>query len=133
MATLYRQVEVSTGEGKFGQKVSVGPHQLVADEAEGDGGDDRGPSPHEFLMMGLGACTSMTVKVYAERKGIPLRSVDVKVRGRRDEAEGFVVELELSLSGDLDEAAREQLLRIAGKCPVHRTLTRGAKIATRLV
>jgi uncharacterized OsmC-like protein len=133
MATLYRQVEVSTAEGKFAQNISVGPYRLVADELSADGGDDKGPLPHEFLLVGLGACTSMTVKLYADRKGIPLRSVDVKVRGTRDETEGFVVEVDLALDGELDAQQRERLLQIAGKCPVHRTLTRTTKISTRLV
>jgi putative redox protein len=133
MATLYRQVEVSTGEGKFAQNISVGPYRLVADELAADGGADKEPLPHEFLLMGLGACTSMTVKLYADRKGIPLESVDVKVQGKRDEAEGFVVELDLTLHGKLDAAQRERLLQIAGKCPVHRTLTRSTKISTRLL
>jgi putative redox protein len=132
MPTIYRQVEVSTGQGKFGQNISVGPHRLIADEATADGGDDGGPVPHEFLLIGLGACTSMTVKMYADRKGWPLRSVDVKVRGRRDEAEGFVVERELTFVGDLDDEQRKRLLDIADKCPVHKTLTRGVKISTRL-
>ncbi|HEX3597303.1 MAG TPA: OsmC family protein, partial [Polyangiaceae bacterium] len=121
MATLYRQVEVSTGEGKFAQNVSVGPYRLVADELSADGGSDKGPVPHEFLLVGLGACTSMTVKLYAERKNIPLESVDVRVRGSRDDTEGLVVEVELTLHGALDDAQRERLLQIAGKCPVHRT------------
>jgi putative redox protein len=133
MATLYRQVEVSTGEGKFAQNVSVGPYRLVADELSADGGSDKGPVPHEFLLVGLGACTSMTVKLYAERKNIPLESVDVRVRGSRDDTEGLVVEVELTLHGALDDAQRERLLQIAGKCPVHRTLTRTTKISTRLV
>jgi putative redox protein len=133
MASVYRQVEVTTGAGKFGQHISVGPHRLVADEAAADGGDDRGPGPHEFLLIGLGACTSMTVKLYAERKGWPLRSVDVKVRGQRDEAEGFVVDRELAFVGDLDDEQRQRLLAIADKCPVHKTLSRSTKITTRLV
>lgn len=131
--TVYRQVEVSTGQGKFGQNISVGPHRLVADELAADGGDDRGPGPHEFLLIGLGACTSMTVKMYADRKGWPLRSVDVKVRGQRDEAEGFVVERDISFVGELDDEQRKRLLEIADKCPVHKTLTRSTKITTRLI
>jgi uncharacterized OsmC-like protein len=130
---VYRQVEVSTAEGKFAQNISVGPHRLIADEAAADGGDDRGPGPHEFLLAGLGACTSMTVKMYADRKGWALSSVDVKVRGRRDDAEGFVVERDLHFVGDLDDEQRKRLLEIADRCPVHKTLTRSTKISTRLI
>ena len=130
---VYRQVEVSTGEGKFAQNISVGPHRLIADETAADGGDDRGPGPHEFLLAGLGACTSMTVKMYADRKGWPLRSVEVKVRGRRDDAEGFVVERDLHFVGDLDDEQRKRLLDIADKCPVHKTLSGELRIDSDLV
>jgi putative redox protein len=130
---IYREVDVTTGQGKFGQRVTVGAHQLIADESKEDGGDDSGPGPHEFLLIGLGACTSMTVKLYADRKGWPLHSVDVKVRGRRSDEEGFVVERDLSFVGELDDEQRARLLQIADKCPVHRTLTRSTKITTRLL
>ncbi|HEX4341711.1 MAG TPA: OsmC family protein [Polyangiaceae bacterium] len=133
MTKVYREVEASVGDGKFKTNVAVGPHRLVADELTEDGGADAGPAPHELLLAALVACTSMTIRLYAERKALPLRAVNVKARGTRDDATGLTVELDVTLDGDLDAAQRERVLQIAGKCPVHRTLTRSATISTRLV
>ncbi|SRR5260221_9185162 len=128
-----REVRVQTGSGKHGQRVTVGSHELVADEPLDVGGADAGPMPHEFLLMGLGACTSMTIKMYAAQKGWPLRAVDVRVRGRHDDARAFIIERDIALDGDLDETQRARLLEMAGKCPVHRTLTGEIRIETKLV
>ena len=126
-----REVTIQTAKGKFGQTVAVGPHSFPADEPPENGGDDAGPSPHEFLLLGLGACTSMTVKVYADRKGWPLQSVDVRVAGRHEEG-AFVIERRLGLSGPLSDEQKARLLEIAGKCPVARTLQGTITIKTEL-
>ncbi len=137
-------VEVAeSGNGKFIQRVRVGKHVLTADEPADLGGDDRGPSPYDFVLAGLGACTAMTVRMYADRKEIPLDGVSVQLRRQKIKAEecrdcvtkeGEVEEItrEITLSGDLDEATRARLLEIANKCPVHRTLSGEIKIRSSL-
>lgn len=126
---MMREAEVRTGSGKFGQKVGVGPHQLNADEPRDGGGDDTGPTPHELLLGALGACTSMTVKVYADRKGWPLRAVEVRVAGRSEES-GLVIERTLKLSGELSSEQKARLVEIAEKCPVAKTLRGAIHIST---
>jgi putative redox protein len=128
---VYREARVRTAKGRFGQEVAVGPHTFPADEPVESGGDDTGPSPHEFLLLGLGACTSMTLKVYADRKAWPLHSVDVRVAGRHEEGV-FVIERRLSLAGPLSDEQKARLVEIAGKCPVARTLQGTVTIRTEL-
>ncbi len=140
-----REVVVAeTGEGRFTQSVRVGRHRLPADEpASMAGGLDTGPSPYDYLLAGLGACTSMTLRLYAERKGLPLEPVVVHLKREQIHAkdcadcetrEGMLDQIErtLELPGPLDAAQRQRLLEIADKCPVHRTLTSEIKIRTRL-
>jgi putative redox protein len=138
-------VEVSeTLTGRYTNHVRVGKHTLLADEPTDVGGDDKGPSPHDFVMAGLGACTSMTLRMYAERKGLALRKVSVRVWMRKIKAadcadcttkEGDVTEMmrDISLEGDLSEADKAKLLEIANKCPVHKTLSGEIKIRTHVV
>ena len=121
-----------TGVGTYRQVVQVGPHSLLADEPATAGGEDAGPEPHEFLLVALGTCTSMTVKMYADRKGWPLDSVDVSVAG--DHVDGvFVMTRTLKVAGTLTDEQRARLLEVANKCPVHRTLTGTIRIQTDLV
>lgn len=121
------------GEGRFAQLVTMGRHHLRADEPASVGGDDSGPSPYDLLLAGLGACTSMTVRMYAAQKKWPLERVTVDLTHDKVHAtdcaecetrEGKIDRIErvLTLEGDLDEAQRARLLEIANKCPVHRTL-----------
>ncbi|NKB88827.1 MAG: alpha/beta fold hydrolase [Acidobacteria bacterium] len=123
-----------TGAGKFANLVQDGRHAIMADEPSGVGGDDLGPSPYELLAASLGACTSMTLRMYADRKGWPLESVAVDVRHDKVHAEdcaqcstktGRIDRLatELELSGPLTDEQLDRLLEIAHRCPVHRTLT----------
>ena len=126
-----REVRVDTAGGKFGQKVQIGPHEIPADEPREEGGDDTGPEPHELLLAALGACSSMTVKLYADRKGWPLRSVEVRLTGLRGEA-GYRIERSLRLEGDLTDEQKARLVEIAEKCPVARTLNGTIAIETRL-
>lgn len=117
-----RDVNVRWGSGKLGQDIEIGTHKLRADERADKGGDDNGPEPHELLAAALGSCTAMTLKIYAERKGWPLRDVIVHVTG--DAAGGrYVMTRTLTLTGELDGEQRQRLIEIAGKCPVHKTLT----------
>ncbi|MFB6262969.1 MAG: alpha/beta fold hydrolase [Bradymonadaceae bacterium] len=131
-----------TDEGTFQNQVDVGPHTLWADEPAEHGGDDTGPSPYEYVSAGLGACTSMTLRMYADRKDWPLERVAVELRQEkihaedcdsceRDEGKIDRFERVVEMEGDLDEQQRERMLEIADKCPVHNTLTGGSIIRTR--
>ena len=125
-------VVTETGDGTLAQRVVAGPHVLSADEPSA-AGDDTGPSPYDLLLAALGACTSMTVRMYADRRRWPLRSATVTLRHDRIHAEdcencetgaGLLdrITREVRLEGDLDDAQRAKLMDIADKCPVHRTL-----------
>jgi putative redox protein len=126
----------------FRQEVDVGKHHVIADEPVSAGGGDAGPDPYDYLLTALGVCTSMTVGLYARRKQIPLESITVSLWHSRiyakdceecETKEGTLdrIELELKLSGSLTTEQREKLMEIAGKCPVHRTLTSEINIRIR--
>lgn len=141
-------VEVTeTKEGKFQNAVRVGHHSLIADEPESVGGHDTGPTPYDYLNIALGACTSMTIRMYADFKKIPLKRVSVNVTHDKthaedceaceldDAASGKIDRFEraITLEGDFDDATRAKMLKIADKCPVHKTLEANAAIVTKLV
>ena len=132
-----------TGAGTYTQQIVAGHHQLAADEPQPIGAD-AGPTPYDLLLAALGACTSMTVRMYANRKGWELERVRVTLRHSRIHAEDCVaceasngwidhIDRDLELVGDLDDSQRERLLLIANRCPVHQTLTSEVDIATSLV
>ncbi len=132
-----------TGEGRFTQEIAAGAHALRADEPESYGGDDSGPGPYDLLLAGLGACTSMTLRLYAERKKWPLERTTVTMKHAKIHAEDCAecetkegkldrIERRLTLEGPLDEAQRARLVEIADKCPVHRTLHSEVVIETEL-
>jgi putative redox protein len=127
-----RTVVVGTGLGPHRQIVRIGPHSLVADEPVEAGGDDAGPEPHEWLLAGLGACTSITVKMYATRKAWPLESIEVSVSGDRVDGT-FVMTRHVTLRGPLTDEQRARLLEIANRCPVHKVLSGPIRIDTDLV
>jgi putative redox protein len=124
-----RETTVATAEGKYRQTISIGPHRLPADEGTEVGGGDAGPAPHEFLLAALGACTSMTLKMYADRKQWALKHVEVKLDGAH-EGGVFRIQRHIRLEGDLDAEQRARLIEIANKCPVHKTLTGTIAILT---
>jgi putative redox protein len=124
-----REVQVRTAAGRFGQKIQIGAHVLASDEGKDASGDDAGPAPHELLLAALGTCTSMTVKVYADRKEWPLEAVHVRLSGRHD-AGAFLIERTLQLVGALSSEQKARLLEIAGKCPVAKTLQGTIRIFT---
>jgi uncharacterized OsmC-like protein/esterase/lipase len=138
-----RQVVVRTdGEGYF-TEIKAGPHHLMADEPQSVGGTNLGPSPYGLLSASLGACTSMTLRMYADRKKWDLREVRVHLSHNKDYREDCenveskkakidVFEREIELEGDLDEKQRQRLLEIADRCPVHRTLHGDVEVRTRL-
>lgn len=123
-------VTTRMSEPPFATTVSAGPHTLVADEPASNGGGDRGPTPTQILLASLGACTAITVRMYAARKGWALAAVSVAVDYAAREPEHTVIERVLRLEGDLDAAQRERLLAIANRCPVHRILSGNIEIQT---
>ena len=131
MTVPLRTAIASTTEAKLRQKIQIGPHALTADEPAANGGDDDGPTPHELLLAGLAACTSMTLRLYAARKAWPLEGVETAVDG--DHVDGaFVLTRHVTLKGPLTDEQRARLLEIANKCPVHRTLRSEIDIRTTL-
>jgi putative redox protein len=131
-----------TRNGKFEQSVVIGPHRYLADEPTSVGGNGSGPSPYEYLLAGLGACTSMTIRLYADLKKLPLSRVAVRLKHDKIHAtdcencetkEGKIdrIEREITLEGDLSAEQRAKLLEIADKCPVHRTLHSEIDIRTK--
>lgn len=134
---------VESGEGKFTEHLLDGRHRLLADEPVAAGGNDRGPGPYELLLMSLGACTTMTLRLYAERKRWPLQRVSVALRHHKIHADDCAdcetkhgmldrIERVIALEGVLDAAQRQRLMEIADMCPIHRTLTSEIKIETRM-
>ena len=138
-----REVVVrETRNGKFQQAVTAGSHQLLADEPVAAGGDGTGLAPYDLLLAGLGACTSMTIRLYAERKSLPLERTTVTLRHSKIHAEdcaeceskaGMLDQIErvITMEGPLSAEQRDRLMEIADKCPVHRTLTSGVRILSR--
>ena len=124
------------GQGRYQQEVIVGEHRLLADEPVSVGGADAGPAPLEFVMVGLGACTSMTVRMYAERKGIPLTRISVSLSHDRVKVASIPrdrIVRKITLEGDLTVEQRARLLEIANNCPVHKALEQPLVIESALV
>ncbi len=130
-----------TRRGKFQQNIVAGAHRLLADEPAEAGGMDSGPGPYDLLLAALGACTAMTLRLYADRKALPLRRAQVRLRHEKIHAadcaecetkEGMIdrIERAITLEGDLDAEQRTRLMEIADKCPVHRTLKSEINIRT---
>jgi putative redox protein len=136
--TMPSTVTVTSGDGLTHEVVAQG-HRLMADEPASAGGANRGPTPYELLLAALGSCTSMTILLYARRKGWPVERVEITLAHGRDHARdcadcetkaGYIdtIAREIRLFGPLDDVQRARLLEIAQKCPVHRTLTSEVKI-----
>jgi uncharacterized OsmC-like protein len=128
----------------FAQNITAGAHQLVADEPLKVGGTDSGPGPYDLLLAALGACTSMTLAMYARRKGWPLETVTVSLNHSREYASdcrdcdtkrGLLdrIDRHIQLSGPLTDEQKRSLLEFADKCPIHRTLTSEIEIRTHIV
>ena len=127
-----------------GQEIRAGRHVLRADEPVGSGGGDTGPDPYALLLSALGACTSITIRMYADRKAWPLTGVTVRLSQQKiyakdcaecetkDDSRIDRITREIELSGALSEEQRKRLLEIAERCPVHRTLMGQKEIVTRL-
>jgi putative redox protein len=130
--------------GSFRTEVEAGPHRFVLDEPADVGGAGEGPTPYDMLASALGGCTAMTLQFYAKREKLPLEGVDVTVTHDRQHAKdcadcttqsGFIhrFRVEIKLLGPLDEAQRQKLLTIAGRCPVAKTLSAEIRIDEVLV
>jgi uncharacterized OsmC-like protein/alpha-beta hydrolase superfamily lysophospholipase len=149
MAAPMRATEAESGavvvretrQGTFQQEIIAGAHRFLADEPVAAGGLDTGPGPYDLLLAALGACTSMTLRLYADRKQLPLTRTRVQLRHSRiyaadcaacETKEGMLDRIDriINLEGELDAEARKRLLEIADKCPVHRTLTSEIDIRT---
>ncbi|MDI4235357.1 bifunctional alpha/beta hydrolase/OsmC family protein [Bradyrhizobium sp. Arg237L] len=138
-----RVVVRETRNSKFQQTVTVGPHRLLADEPAAVGGEDSGPGPYDLVLAGLGACTSMTMRLYADRKALPLDRVTVTLTHSKiyakdceecETREGMLDQIDrvIKIEGrSLDDDQRKRLMEIADKCPVHRTLTSEVRIVTK--
>jgi putative redox protein len=140
-------VVTETGAGKFQNAITAGPHRLLSDEPTAVGGLSSGPNPYDYLAIALGACTSMTLRLYAEHKQLPLGRLTVQVMhgkvpvehcddcgesvaGRTGKIDRF--ERVISVEGGVDAPLAAKLVEIAGKCPVHRTLEAGPAVVTRI-
>ena len=134
---------MESGDGKYAQTINVGRHWLRADEPPSVGGDDSGPSPYQLLSAALGACTTMTMRMYAEHKKWSVGRMSVRVHHEKihakdsaesEKKEGKVdrIEREIEVEGDLTDEQRQKLLEIADKCPVHRTLHSQVIITSRM-
>ncbi len=136
-------VVTETGDGPYAQRITAGCHVLSADEPPSVGGKNTGPTPYDLLLAGLGACTSMTLRMYAGRKKLPLERISVALRHEKihaqdcadcETSEGRVdrIEREITVTGALDAEQRQRLLEIADRCPVHRSLENEVKVVTAL-
>ena len=146
MMENYKPNEVivtETGEGNFIQSIEVGEHTFLADEPKEVGGNNKGPGPYDLLLSALGACTSMTLRMYAVRKNIPLKGIRVILNHEKiynedrsnsvnKNARLDLIHRIIYLEGDLNPDQEKDLLRIADKCPVHKTLTQASIIKTTL-
>ncbi|NRB47761.1 MAG: OsmC family protein [Saprospiraceae bacterium] len=136
------QVKVTTGTEKYKTEIITPTHQLIADEPQ-PYGEDLGPNPYEFLLMAVGSCVGMTLRMYADRKGWDLQEVEIELDQERRHAkdcenceseDGYVhfIQKKLRFKGNLDEQQKARLLEISDRCPVQKTLLNEIKIETSL-
>ncbi|WP_413288669.1 OsmC family protein [Bdellovibrio sp. HCB337] len=112
-------------------EIQVGSHHLIADVSTAEGGEDLGPSPHDYLAVALASCTAITLRMYAQRKSWPLKSADTLVNvDHQKEVTKF--DRRINLIGDLDDEQRKRLLDIANHCPIHKALSGKIEITTSL-
>lgn len=123
------EINAQKGKGKLQQRITIGKHQLLSDAPEAFGGEDSGPEPHDLLAAALAACTTLTVTMYARRRGMALEDVRVRIsHGPKDG--GYELQRHIEFVGGLSQEERARLTDIANKCPVHRTLSGTVRIVT---
>lgn len=130
---MEKTVKVSIANTPYQVSITAGNHHWSADEPQEVGGGDTGPVPKELLLSSLGACTAITLKMYAARKNWPLRDVEVQLNfneALKPDAATTVIERRIRLEGDLDQEQRQRLLKIAESCPVHKLLSNPVRIIT---
>jgi putative redox protein len=130
---------VESSDGVYAQAIKARVHEWAAGEPVDVGGIDNGPTPYELLLSALGACTAITLEMYAARKGWPLDKVHVTLEHSKEARDGEndgkpvdMIDRIVRLEGALDDEQRAKLIEIAEKCPVHRTLTNQIEISTML-
>lgn len=136
-------VHVHLGDENYKTILNAGDHEVIADEPESSGGKDKGPDPYDLLLMSLGTCTVMTVRMYASRKKWPVDDIFMELRHFKDHAEDCRdcdeksskidrIEKEIMIKGDLSDEQLDRLLEISQKCPVHRTLLQDIEIDSKI-
>jgi putative redox protein len=133
MASRSVTADLDFSAPRYRAELRVGGHLLLTDEPAESGGADVGPAPTELLLTALGACTSITLRMYAERKQWPLRGIHVDLDYAERGPGKTVIARKIRLEGELDEAQRERLLQVANSCPVHKILTGSIEIPTELL
>lgn len=131
---LSRKNEVTvteTGEGNFTQSVQMGKHILIAAEPQSIGENDKRPNPYDLLLASLGACTSITLRMYALHKNIPLKSIRIILDHKKVDEEDLI-HCVINLEGDLTSQQKKDFLRIAGRCPIRKTLSHACTVMTTL-
>jgi putative redox protein len=123
------EIRVHRGQGKLQHVIDIGPHRLLTDVPEELGGEDTGPEPHDLLAAALGACTALTVTMYARRKGWLLDDIDVRIEHGKVE-QAYVLTRRIAYIGQLSAEQRDMLTAVANKCPVHTTLAGEIRIVT---
>jgi putative redox protein len=142
-ATLVKQIEVVVEKDALTASINTGDHQLIIDEPEEEGGKNLGPDPYDFILSALGACTAITLRLYAQRKQWPLEKITVKLSRKKiypddclnceqDAAKLDYIEKTLLMEGNLSTEQRERLKIISEKCPVQKTLVSGISIQTKI-
>jgi putative redox protein len=130
--TAIAEVATTCATG-YAQAIHAGSHRLTADEPRSNGGTDTGPAPYALLLSALGACTSITLRMYADRKGWPLGAIEVRLRMLKSKDGRDLIERVIQFGAPLSDEQRARLGEIAGKTPVTRTLSAGAPITTTMI
>jgi putative redox protein len=125
------EIRVHKGQGKLQHVIEIGPHRLLTDAPKVYGGEETGPEPHDLLAAALGACTALTVKMYAQRKNMDLQDIEVRIaHGQHDGA--YQLTRHIRYIGNLSDEDKQHLTDIANKCPVHKTLSGEIRIVNEL-
>lgn len=125
------EIRVHKGQGKLQHVIEIGAHSLLTDAPKAYGGEETGPEPHDLLAAALGACTALTVTMYAQRKNMDLQDIDVRI-SHGQEGGAYQLTRHIRYIGNLNEDDKQHLTDIANKCPVHKTLSREIRIVTEI-